>query len=187
MNRRPAGYIGRGHETIGSDILAVLDALTFPEAVLGDALVAELGRVRPTGWYPIQQLLELLELLDQRIGVAGLRKTGRALFKRSHEARVGAVANSARDIVHGIDGMYRHANRGIAVGGWKVLSFEPGRATLDKTTPHHCALEEGILDGALSFVGAPSTITQSQCFRQGADSCVFVISSRVTGAAWDGT
>src|SRR5262245_43045499 len=102
MKRRPKGYLGIGHETIGSDILAVLQILKLPEQVLGAEEVQRLGAVDPSGWYPIQWLLDLMERLDQHVGHYGLVQLGRALFKLSHEERVLTVAKSARDIVHGI-------------------------------------------------------------------------------------
>ncbi len=102
---------------------------------------------------------------------------GRTLFNLSHEARVGKVATCARDILYGIDGMYHHSNRGRVIGGGEVLSFDPGNATLEKTTPHHCIMEQGILSAALSSVGCPGIVSQTQCFREGADACHYVISS----------
>lgn len=186
MERRPKGYVGERHETIGSDILAVLRALTFPLGVLGADTVDQLESVDPEGWYPIAWLLDLMDRVDRRVGSSGLVKIGRTLFKLSHEARVLQVVRSARDIVYGIDGMYRHANRGVGIGGWTVLSFEPGRATLEKTTPHHCAMEEGILSAGLEAMRAPSRIAQSSCFRKGADACVFEVTSAVTDERWSG-
>lgn len=84
----------------------------------------------------------------------------------------------------GFDGLYNRANRGEAIGGWKVLAFKPGCARLEKTTPHHCALEEGIVTAALACVGVPATVSQEQCFRRGADSCIFVMTSVVVDQRW---
>jgi len=88
--------------------------------------------------------------------------------------------------VHGIDGMYRAANRGTDIGGWAVLDFSPGKAVLEKTTPHHCVLEEGILEAALRAVNVTATIYQRTCFRKGADSCEIVISSHIVDGRWTG-
>jgi hypothetical protein len=96
------------------------------------------------------------------------------------------VARSAADVIYGIDGMYHHANRGSAIGGWKVLRFDPGYAELEKTTPHHCVMEQGILSGALAAVKCPGIVSQKQCFRQGADACLYVISSSFTDERWSG-
>jgi hypothetical protein len=182
--RRPRGYIGKDHVTIGSDIAALLAILKLPEQVLGAEEAEKLRQVDPNGWYPIAWLLELMEKLDQRIGHYGLVRMGRTLFKMSHEARVKEVAKSARDIVHGIDGMYHHANRGTGIGGWRVIKFEPGYAELEKTTPHHCVMEQGILTEALSAVGCPGMVSQRECFRKGADLCIFTITSALTDARW---
>lgn len=186
LRATPRGYVGRNHETIGSDITSVLKCLTFPRSVLGDAMVDRLETVRDDNWYPIATLLDLMEQLDAKLGEAGLRKMGRALFKNSHEARVKAVITSARNIVEGIDGMYRHANRGLAIGGWKVADFQPGRAELEKTTPHHCAMEEGILLEGLTMVGVTARIEQPQCLRRGGELCRLVITSSVTDERWMG-
>ncbi len=86
-----------------------------------------------------------MEKLDSHVGHYGLLRMGRKLFHLSHEARVLEVAKSARDIVYGIDDMYHHANRGQMIGGWSVLSFNSGHAELEKTTPHHCVMEQGSL------------------------------------------
>lgn len=186
MERRPRGYVGTHHETIGSDILAVMKALHAPERALGAELAARLATVKPDVWYPIGWLLEALEAMDQRLGTFALKNVGWKLFELSHAERLKKVASSARDVLYGFDTLYRNANRGTDIGGWKVLSFGPGRAELEKTTPHHCVMEEGIMQEALRTLGVKSEVTQRQCFRKGADSCVFVITSPVTDDRWSG-
>lgn len=108
---------------------------------------------------------------------------GIKLFDATHAATVKATARTAADIIYGMDVMYHHANR-EGIGGWKVTSFGPGEATLEKTTPHLCKMEEGILRQALLTVGVPATLEQTQCFRKGADFCVFKLSSFVIGDKW---
>ncbi len=184
--RRPKGYVGNNHETIGSDILAVLGALRMPDQILSAATLERLGQVKPNEWYPIAWLLELMEELDRRVGRFALMRMGRKLYKLSHAERVKKVARSASDIIYGIDGMYHHANRGQDIGGWKVLKFAPGHAELEKTTPHHCAMEEGILLEALSTMGVPAVIEQPSCFRKGADACIYVVTSAVVDERWGG-
>lgn len=187
MNVRPRGYRGEHHETIGSDILAALATIHQPVEVLGQPWVDRLQALKPDGWYPINMLLELLEHLDKRSGRASVLKMGRQLFQDSHKGRVADSVKSAGDIVFGIDGLYHHANRGEGIGGWEVVKFGPGVAVLDKTTPHHCALEEGILHEALHTVGADAMIVQSQCLRTGADCCRFELRSAVRDARWLGS
>ena len=109
---------------------------------------------------------------------------GRELFKLSHEARVTEVAKCARDIVYGIDGMYHHANRGRHIGGWKVLRFEPGFAELEKTTPHHCVMEQGMLTEALLAVGCACNVVQTQCFLDGAPTCIYRVTSAFVDGRW---
>ena len=77
--------------------------------------------------------------------------------------------------------MYHHANRGGGIGGWRVISFDESRGVLEKTTPHHCEMEEGILAQALADIGARAVVTQTACFRKGAPACRFLIESAGTG------
>jgi hypothetical protein len=180
MRRKPRRYEGIKHETIGSDILSVVAAIPLAKNMLGEALYTKLAAVKPDGWYPVEWLFEASEVLDQKIGANGLRQVGRTLFRMSHEARFKEVAKTAADLIYALDDMYHHANRGTAIGGWKVVDFRSGYAVVDKTTPHHCLIEEGIVGQALLSIGIPVNIEQAQCFRQGADSCQFVLSSAVT-------
>lgn len=186
MGRVPEGYRGEGHETIGSDVLSILKVVAFPHMALGAELADELGRCQPEGWYPIGPLLEAMNRLELSVGRSGLMQMGRKLFRASHEARVKDVALTAADIIFGVNDMYRHANRGTDIGGWRVVQFSPGRARLLKNTPHHCAMEEGILLEALSVIGVPSMVKQNQCFRQGAPVCEYEVSSVITDQRWLG-
>lgn len=174
------------HETIGSDILAVLKTLRHPREVLGETWVAKLSALKPDGWYPIATLLDLLETLDKKSGPASILQMGRELFRASHQARLTPELKSAADVIFGIDGMYHHANRGQDIGGWQVTRFGPGVGVLRKTTPHHCALEEGILHEALHTVGADALIVQSKCVRRGDAACEFELRSAVRDQRWMG-
>lgn len=185
--RRPRGYVGIDHETIGSDLLAVPETLQHlarhgrlgpkgvVDRVLSTLALERLARVEPDGWYPIEWLLEMTERLSERIGVFGLRRVGRTLFQLSHADHVASILQCGIDVITGIDGMYRHANRGKTIGGWEVVDVDASLALLDKTTPHHCALEEGILTAALAAVGCQAVVLQEACFREGADACRFVV------------
>lgn len=186
LRRKPKGYIGRNHETIGSDILAVLQMLKMPDHVLGEVEARRLKTVQPDKWYPIDWLLSLMRTVDEKLGYYGLVGLGRRIFKESHEQKAKARLKSGRDLVYGIDSMYRAANRGVDIGGWRVIKFEPGYAELEKTTPHHCLMEQGILSAGFAAIGTPVTIAQSQCFREGADSCLYTIHSPVTSEKWTG-
>ena len=187
IRRVPRGYRGIRHETIGSDILALPDAILMPEALLGRERLTRLMRVDRDRWYPIEDLLEAFEHLDGRLGPESMRKVGYSLFALSHESAVRAVCRTARHVLHGLDGMYHRANRGDAIGGWRVLAYDDRQALLEKTTPHHCVVEEGILEAALRAIGVPATIHQTVCFRKGADACRFVVSSRVSAERWHGS
>jgi len=189
--RYPKGYQGRRHETIGSDILAVRQSLLAISntsngalKILGPVALERFARIEPEGWYPIEWLLEMMESIDRNLGRFGLIKMGRVLFQLSHERRVANTLTCARDLIYGIDDMYRHANRGQGIGGWKVLHFDDSRAELEKTTPHHCMMEEGILAQGLKLAGAPSMVSQSVCLREGAPCCHFVIEPCHAAAHW---
>lgn len=186
MTRKPRNYVGTNHQTIGSDILAIVRALPLPRQLLGAELMSRLDQVKPDGWYPISLLLEPLDVLAERVGQFGLLAVGRKLFQLSHAAAVKANATCAGDIIHGIDGMYHRANRGADIGGWQVLRFVPGEAELEKTTPHHCVMEEGILGEALTTIGVPALVQQTACFRKGAEACRYVISSAISDEKWLG-
>ena len=184
--RRPRHYTSKDHETIGSDILSVLAAIRMPEQVLGKEMLQSLKVVKPEGWYPIRMLLDAMDRLFERVGRFGLLQMGRKLFEMSHAQQFKRLARSAADLVYGIDGMYRFANRGNGIGGWEVAIFQPGHAELVKTTPHHCVMEEGILSEALRTLEIPATVEQSQCLREGADHCRYVLRSPVTDEKWMG-
>lgn len=182
--RRPHGYVGTGHETLGSDVLAVLQCLKFPEHVLGKEEVARLAAVDPAAWYPIDWLLSLMETVDLRIGHYGLMAMGRKLFQQSHADKARGVVRSARDLFLGLDGLYKNVNRGRDIGGWLLTRYETGYAELRKNTPHHCAMEQGILIEALEMVGVRASISQTDCFRAGADHCTYVITSPIRDRRW---
>jgi hypothetical protein len=191
--RKPSGYVGRRHETIGSDILAVQKSLQWlaekatqrlPAQIMGPEHLARLATVKPDQWYPIDWLLELMDRIESRIGRYALMKMGRELFILTHEGK--AALASGRDVVFGIDGMYHATNRGEHIGGWRVVSFEPDRAVLEKTTPHHCAMEEGILLQALHSVQVPAVVTQERCVYEDAELCEFLILPSVSGRPWSG-
>jgi hypothetical protein len=186
MKRLPKGYRGVKHETIGSDILSVLKVVTFPERVLGDELNKKAMAVTAEAWYPIDDLLQMMDRIESSIGRAGLVQMGRNLFRLSHEENAKKMLHNAADVLYGIDGMYRHANRGEEIGGWKVVEFKPGLARMEKNTPHHCVMEEGILMEAMRMVGVPVMVSQSECFRQGAGLCVYKLTSVLTDDRWMG-
>lgn len=185
LNRRwPRGYRGTQHETIGASLAAVLQIVPTPERLLGAEEVRRLEKVNARAWYPVSWLLSLMERLDGSLGHYGLLRLGRRRFELSHQSRKSWT--SAREIVYGIDEMYHFANRGMDIGGFTVLAFEPGFAHLEKTTPHHCVMEQGILSAGLAALDCPAVIAQTQCFREGADSCVYTISSTRTDERWFG-
>jgi hypothetical protein len=186
LQRKPRGYVGLNHQTLGSDILSVVAAIPMPPRLLGDETAERLGSVDSDGWYPIDWLLDAMEVLDKRIGNNGLLQMGRKLFELSHAEQFKANAKSAADLIYGIDGMYRHANRGTGIGGWEVVAFEPGRAELEKTTPHHCVMEEGIFSAALLTLEVPAMVQQTQCLRTGSEACRFVLTSPILDEKWMG-
>lgn len=186
MRVRPRGYFGTNHETIGSDILAVLQSVKMPDVVLGGEWHERLKGVRPNGWYPIELLLDLLDHLEAKVGPNSVREMGRQLFRSSHQPHVQNRLKSAADLLVGFDAMYKGVNRGEKIGGWRLLKLSPGYGLIEKTTPHLCYLEEGIAQEALKMVQAPSVMTQPQCMQKGADCCVFELHSAVVDHRWMG-
>lgn len=186
MQRKPKGYVGTNHETKGSDILSILKVLHLPEVTLGKELAAELKAVKPDSWYPIGKLLQALELLEKKLDAYALRSVGWAIIKQSHEANIREHFTSARDLLGAFDAIYKNVNRGTAIGGWRLVSFEPTKAVLEKTTPHQCVMEEGIVEEALRTIGVSPKVRQTKCFRSGAETCVYEIVPSTTDERWNG-
>src|SRR6188768_2072164 len=115
--RRPRGYYGEDHTTLGADILAAMKILKLPEHVLGDREWRRLQQVKPEQWYPVEQLLGLMEILEAHVGRYGLMQMGRKLFEGSHKQRVMLTARTAKDILYGMDTLYHQTNRGSGIGG----------------------------------------------------------------------
>lgn len=182
--RRPRGYHGEDHTTLGCDILAVLKILKMPEQVLGKEEADRLKTIKADVWYPIEWLLGLMEILEAHVGPYGLMQMGRKLFQTSHKERVALFAKNAHDILYGIDGMYHHTNRGRGIGGWRVLKFEPGLCDIEKNTAHHCIMEQGILTEALLTVGCACNVVQTRCFKDGADTCVYQVTCAFADQRW---
>jgi hypothetical protein len=185
--RHPKGYVGQRHETKGACLLAVVRILKLPDQVLGADEARKLARLDPDGWYPIEWMHKLTDQMERELGYYGLLRMGRTLFETSHKERTANEIRSARDLVHALDGMYRTKNRGSCIGGWKVCKFDAGYVELEKTTPHHCVMEQGLVTAALASVGCPGIVNQTECFRQGGDACLFVITSSVTDERWFGS
>jgi hypothetical protein len=184
--RRPRGYYGDEHTTLGEGILAVDKILKMPEQVLGKQEFERLKQVKPEGWYPIEWLLGLTEILEAHVGRYGLMQLGRKLFSASHKERVLSFATSAKDILYGMDAIYHHSNRGRGIGGWQVLTFGAGSAEIEKNTPQHCLMDQGILTEALLSVGSACNVSQKQCFLDGADTCIYAVTSAFVDKRWSG-
>jgi hypothetical protein len=182
----PRGYRGINHETIGRDFLALHDAVLMPDQIFGKDVAARLRSKQPDTWYPVAELVNSLDQLGRKLGADSLRKVGQSIFNAGPAEIVKKTVTSAHALLHGFDRLYHRSNRGIDIGGWAVLDFRPGKAILEKTSPHHCTMEEGIVEAALRAVNAPSTIYQSACLRTGADACRFVITSHVVDGRWTG-
>lgn len=184
--RRPRGYYGEDHTTLGSDILTVLKILKMPEQVLGKREADRLKDIQPSGWYPIEWFLGVMEIMEAHVGKYGLMQMGRKLFETSHKQRVMLTATCAKDILYALDGMYHHSNRGRGIGGWQVLKFGAGVAELEKNTAHHCVMEQGMLTEGLLAVGCACNVVQTRCFLDGADTCIFQVTSAFVDKHWTG-
>lgn len=179
-------YENLSHETIGQDLLAALHTTKYPLETLGPYWLERLRTIRPASWYPVDTLLELQGQLVRHGGNAALVQLGRQVFRDSHLERLMPTLRSAGDVLFALDAMYRFANRGKNIGGWEVLRFGPGHATLRKTTPQHCALDEGFLYEALRAVDAEALIVQQACRLRGALWCDLELCSPVRDARWMG-
>ena len=73
-------HLSTAHETIGSDILAVLQTMKYPEQILGAEWLARLRLVEPEGWYPVSTLLELLQKLASKGGHASVCRWAASSF-----------------------------------------------------------------------------------------------------------
>lgn len=182
--RRPRGYFGEDHTTLGADILAAVKILKMPEHVLGEREWKRLQTVKPDAWYPVELLLGLMEILDAHVGRYGLMQMGRKLFEASHKERVMRSARTAKDVLYAMDNIYHHGNRGSGIGGWQVLKFENGLCEIEKNTAHHCVVDQGLLTEALLAVGCACNVEQIQCFLDGAPTCIYRVTSAFVDASW---
>jgi hypothetical protein len=155
------------HEILGSDALAVLQVVSLPEQTLGGPLHQRLKEVRPDGWYPVSLLTEVLETLFVRVGPNGLRQMGRKLFAATHESFVKANIASAYQLLSSFDDVYRKANRGTAIGGWKLLDFSAGKAVIEKTTPHICLVERALRSPGSIVLGYRPPFVRRSVFEKG--------------------
>lgn len=186
LQRRPKGYVGLNHTVHGGDILAVMSVLSSPEVLLGKELVQRLANVQPKEWYPVADLFDLLERLDQKLGTFHLKQVGWTIVKKFHAADAKANFHNAADLLKALDTMYRQNNRGVQIGGWKVLSFDDSGALMEKTTAHHCGMEEGIVEELLRTIDVWSKVSQPKCFRLGADCCTYRIEPKKLTPRWHG-
>lgn len=182
--RKPKGYVGLNHMTRGGDIVAILKVLHTPALTLGEDNLRRLSQINSESWYPISTLLDMLELLDAKLGAPGLKSVGWMIFSTFHSAQARQTFDNARDLLYALDAMYKMGNKGHRIGGWEVLEFRPGHAVLEKTTPHHCAMEEGIIEEAMRTMGVKAAVDQPECFRKGAPACRFRIQTTVTDSRW---
>jgi hypothetical protein len=164
----------------------VLHVTTMPEDVFGEELTRRLQAVDPHQWYPVGLLLEATGLVARKVGRSGLQSIGRTVFKATHQQHFLRTASTVGDLIFHLDAMYHASNRGERIGGWKVVSFQPGLALVEKTTPHRCELEEGLLMEATVALGLPVRISQTACVHEGGEICVFKAASVIKDARWQG-
>lgn len=181
--RKPQGYVGANHETIGTDIISVLKTVNLPEITLGKELADRLRAVKPDQWYPISEMLTLLDRLDERLGSFHLKQVGWTIIQNVPPGGFSRFP-TARALLEGMDETYRYNNRGDEIGHWRVVAFTPTHAELEKTTPHHCVMEEGIIEETLRVVGVSAKVQQTACFRKGAPLCHFRVEPRRPDERW---
>jgi hypothetical protein len=167
----PAAYVGWHHETRGSDLIAAFAVVNELDPGIAAHWMPLVRTLDATQWYPIDLLLALGMAARERFGEALLRRMGERIFEVSHAPSF--RASTVADVAFGIDGLYRAANRGDDIGGWGVVTFTDTHALIEKTTPHACLVEEGILIAACRAVGEPVELRQRTCVQQGAAACLF--------------
>src|SRR5690242_5033943 len=96
-------YRGTGHETQGSDLLSVLKVLPIPEQVLGKERANALRAVKPDQWYPISQLMDVLDTLAQRLGDRALTPIGYSIVQTSHAVSIRKHFKTARQLLGAFD------------------------------------------------------------------------------------
>jgi hypothetical protein len=175
-----------GHETLGSTIRALVDALPVPDLLLGADEVAALRTLPPESWCPVSTHVRLVQRVRAQLGDAVIRSIGATIFAATQEGAVRAARPSVRTVVFGFDRLYRSTNRGPDIGSWQVARFSAGDALLQKTTPHDCVLDEGFLEAMFRTLQVPVVIYQESCVRNGADRCDFRLASHVVDARWTG-
>jgi hypothetical protein len=180
------GQAASDHEIIGADLLSVIRALPLADLVLGAEMSAQLRAAKPDAWYPASLFIEALQRVGLKVGRFGLLQLGRQIFATSQAPTFKQRVHNAAEALFGIDGNYRRANRGSAIGGWQMISFKPGHAEMIKTTPPDCLMVEGIVSEALRTLEIPTLIEQRECVHKGAPHCRFIFSSAVTGELWMG-
>ena len=153
--------------------------------MLGVEETRRLRSVDPAAWYPIDWMLNLMAKLNHQIGHYGLVRMGRRLFEMSHQARARQSLKTARDIVYAMNAMYHNANREVSgIGGWSVVLFEPGYTELEKTTPHHCVMEQGISGRAQQGGILLETSRRAAVFGRAPTLASIRISSAVVDERW---
>lgn len=182
--RVPRGYEGWNHETLGSDLIATFAAVNAVDPRFSEHWMPLVKTLDAHGWYPIDVLLALGIAAEERFGSELLVRIGEEIFARSHAATFRSSAATVADVAYGIDGMYRAANRGKGLGGWRVIEFTEGRALIEKTTPHPCQIEEGILGAACATLSVPVAISQTQCVRHDHDACWFALRALGPTSHW---
>jgi hypothetical protein len=178
------GYEGWNHETLGSDLIATFAAVNAVDPRFSEHWMPLVKTLDAQTWYPIDVLLALGFAAEERFGPELLQCIGREIFQRSHAATFRRSAATIADLAFGIDAMYRTANRGEDIGGWRVLEFADGRTLIEKTTPHPCGIEEGILGAACASLGVAARITQVRCVREGDDTCRFELCAETPSTRW---
>jgi predicted ArsR family transcriptional regulator len=95
-----------------------------------------------------------------------------------------SYSRTAKDVLYELDKMYHQTNRGRGIGGWQVTRFEPGLAEVENNTAHHCAMLQGMMTEALLVVGTACNVIQTRCFLEGADTCIYQVTSAFVDARW---
>lgn len=159
---------------LGAAPRSVLAALLNRDTILADfPRKEELINIDAAAFYPIALYLELCSYLEERLGTYAFLRLGRKMGAAVMDRAFDTDAKTFDEAVAQIEGAHKLFCKPV-VGGFQIVTREPGKIALDCTTPYNCVLQEGMFYEIAIRYGAPNaTVTHASCRRRGAAACRF--------------